>query len=174
VFHADATDFDRLGKAFARLPSEIKHKAAGRALRRISSMGMTQVVKRAAERIDIPQKHVRDKTRSSIGGEAITVTVRSDWIALSKLGARETRAGVTVRARGSYAQAFIARSKISSDMAVMRRAGQSRLPVNQLFGPNPANDINTDPGVYLDVMAGIASTHLLPRMLHELGRLLPR
>lgn len=174
MFNVDASDFDRLGKAFARLPSEMKYKAAGRALRRIGSMGVTQVVKRAAERIEIPQKHVRDKTRSTVGGDGITVTVRSDWIALAKLGARETRTGVTVRARGSYAQAFIARSKVSGYMAVMRRAGPSRLPVNQLFGPNPANDINTSPDVYLDVMAGIASTHLLPRMLHELGRLLPR
>jgi hypothetical protein len=42
-----------------------------------------------------------------------------------------------------------------------------------LFGPNPAHAITNNPEVYLDVLAEIIRDHLAPRMLHEIGRLLP-
>jgi hypothetical protein len=168
-----AEDFFRLSKQFERLPEKIKTSVTAKAMRRVAQMGATQVVKRAAERINIPQKFVRERTSAFQRQNEGVIYVRSDWIELYKLGARQTRTGVTVRARGSYQSAFIAKMK-SGHVGVFMREGSARLPIQQLHGPNPANDINTSPDIYTDLMVQVAEHHVMPRLLHELGRALPR
>ncbi len=168
----DTTDFFRLSAAFERLPAEIKTKVAARAMARIGDMGRTRIVRRIADRIDLPPGIVRDKTQAYISGDAAVVRVASDWISLYRIGARQTRSGVTVRARGSYRSAFIA--TMNGGTAVFKREGSSRFPVEALYGPNPANDVRTSPDVYQAVLIDIAEKMILPRMLHELGRILPK
>lgn len=169
----DAADFWRLSREFARLPHEIKAIVTTRAMRRVADMGRTQVVRRLVERIDVPAGVVRSRTHAQeIGGQAI-VSIRSKWIALHELGARQTRTGVTVRLRGSYRSAFIARMG-SGHAGVFRRDGKARLPISELFGPNPANDVATSPDVYQQLIDQVAETHVLPRLLHEMGQALPR
>jgi hypothetical protein len=171
----DASDFVQLSRAIGRLPGEIKAKALARAMRRVTDTARSRVVKRSAERIDIPQNLVREKTTAmfNAGGNTSQVVVRSGWIPLYKIGATQTSRGVRVRMRGSYNHAFIAKMA-SGHVGVMRRVGMSRLPIRELFGPNPANDIVNHDQVYLQVLAEVMDDVLLPRVLHELGRILAK
>ncbi|WP_376704698.1 phage tail protein [Mesorhizobium sp. ISC25] len=173
--HVDASDFEHLGRAIARLPEEIKAKAAARAMRRVTEMARSRIVKRDAERIDIPPSRVRAVTTAQFnaGGNTSDVVVRSGWIPLYKLGATQTAKGVRVRLRGSYRSAFIAEMK-SGHAGVFRRQGKARLPIRELFGPNPAHDITNNPEVYLQVLTEVIEQNLMPRYLHEVDRLLPR
>lgn len=169
----DARDFWRLSKEFGRLPAEIKAKVTARAMARVAQMAATQVVRLIAARVNLPAGIVREKTKPFQSAGQAVVAVRSDWISLYRIGAHQTRTGVTVRARGSYAHAFIAAMK-SGHTGVMLREGSHRLPVTELYGPNPAHDITRNPADYQDLIDDVASKVVLPRMLHELGRALPR
>jgi len=168
----DAQDFFRLSRAFERLPAEIKAKVTARAMARIGDMGRTRVVRRIAERINLPQGIVRDKTKAYVSSDAAVLRVASNWISLYRIGARQTRSGVTVRARGSYKSAFIA--TMNGGTTVFKREGSRRFPVEVLYGPNPANDVVNNPDVYQNVMIDLAENFVFPRMLHELGRILPK
>jgi hypothetical protein len=172
----DASEIDQLGRAFLNLPGEIKTKAMARAMRRMRDMARTQVVKLGAARIDVPVGKVRERTTAyfNAGGNTIEVVEKSGWIRLYELGARPTGVGVSVKLRGSYRHAFIA-SMSSGHTGVMRRvAGATRLPIRELFGPNPAHDVTNNPEDYLEMMATLVEDNLAPRVLHEILNLLPR
>lgn len=173
--HADALDFEHLARGIARLPQEIKVKAAARAMRRVMQMTRTRVVKRSAERTDLTQARVRALTTAhfNAGGNTADVVMRSNWISLYKLGATQTAKGVRVRMRGSYRSAFIAHMG-SGHAGVFRRQGKARLPIRELFGPNPAHDITNNPDAFMKVLAEVIEQHLMPRYLHEVENLLPR
>ena len=170
----DASELEALSRAIGGLPGQIKTKAMARAMRRMRDMARSRIVKRSAEHTRLPPGIVGKATteRFNAGGNSQEVIVKSGWIHLYKLGARQTRRGVTVRGRGSYASAFIAQMK-SGHRGVMMREGSSRLPIRELFGPNPAHAITNNPEVYLDVIAEILQDHRAPRFLHELDRILP-
>lgn len=173
VITYDARDFWRLSVAFGKLPATIKATVMARAMSRVAQMGATRIARLAADRVNIPVGLVRERTRPfQKEGEAVVV-VRSNWISLYKIGARQTRTGVTVRARGSYRHAFIA-AMGSGHTGVMLREGNKRLPITELFGPNPAHDIERNPGDYQQLVADVAESYVLPRMLQELSRALPR
>lgn len=171
----DASEIDQLGRAFRNLSGEIKTKAMARAMRRMRDMARTQVVRLGAARVDIPVGKVRERTTAyfNAGGNTIEVVEKSGWIRLYELGATRTAVGVRVRGRGSYRHAFIA-GMASGHTGVMRRVGMSRLPIRELFGPNPAHDVTNNPEDYLDLMTTLIEDNLLPRVLHEIDRLLPR
>jgi hypothetical protein len=171
----DASELQQLGRAFRNLPGQIKTKAMARAMRRMRDMARTRVMRLGADRIDIPVGKIRERTTAhfNAGGNTIEVIEKSGWIALYELGARKTRVGVSVRLRGSYRHAFLGQMA-SSHKGVMRRVGKERLPIRELFGPNPAHDITNNPEDYLDLMGELIETELLPRVIHEIDRLLPR
>ncbi len=171
----DASEIEQLGRAIANLPGEIKGKAMARAMSRMRDMARTRIVRRSAERVDMTPAKVRQLTTAyfNAGSATIEVIEKSGWIPLYQLGARQTRSGVSVRLRGSYRSAFIAEMK-SGHRGVMKRQGKGRLPIRELFGPNPAHDVTNNPDVFLKVLAELIEDHLAPRILHELDRLLPR
>lgn len=171
----DASEIEQLGRAIANLPGEIKGKAMARAMSRMRDMARTRIVRRSAERVDVPAGRVRQMTTAhfNAGSATIEAIEKSGWIPLYQLGARQTRSGVSVRLRGSYRSAFIAEMK-SGHRGVMKRQGKGRLPIRELFGPNPAHDVTNNPEVFLKVLAELIEDHLAPRILHELDRLLPR
>lgn len=172
---ADASEYLALSRAIRKLPGEIKAKAFARAGRRVTQMARTAYLKRAAPRLKLPQKVIRDKTtaRFNAGGNTSDVIVKSGWIPLYKLGATQGAKGVRVRLRGSYRHAFIARME-SGHTGVMLRQGMDRLPIRELFGPNPAHDITNNDEVYLAVLAEVIDEALAPRVLHEVENLLDR
>ena len=171
----DTSEIEALSRAIGRLPEAIKTKAMASAMRRMREMAKTRIVKRNAEHTKMPPGIVRALTTASFnaGGNTQEVVVRSGWIPLAKLGATQTSRGVRVRGRGSYQHAFLAGFK-SGHRGVMMRVGSARLPIRELFGANPAHAITNNPEVYLQVMAELIEEHLLPRVLHEIDRLLPR
>lgn len=171
---ADASDYLALSRAIRKLPGEIRAKAFARGGRRVTDMARTAYLKRAAPRLKLPQKVIRDRTtaRFNAGGNTSDIVVRSGWIPLHKLGATQTSKGVRVRLRGSYRHAFIAQMD-SGHRGVMLREGSSRLPIRELFGPNPAHDITNNDAVYLELLAEVIDEALAPRVLHELDRILP-
>ncbi|MBP2560835.1 hypothetical protein J2857_003604 [Neorhizobium galegae] len=171
----DASEIEALSRAIMKLPGEIKAKAMARAMRRMRDMARTRVVKRSAERTDLPQRMVRELTTAvfNAGGNTVEIVEKSGWIGLYQIGATQTGKGVRVRGRGSYRSAFIAQMD-SGHRAVLKRVGRKRLPIRELFGPNPAHDITNNPEVFLKVLAELVEEALLPRFLHELGQILPR
>tara|TARA_R110002020_G_scaffold471284_1_gene698236 strand:- start:28852 stop:29388 length:537 start_codon:yes stop_codon:yes gene_type:complete len=171
----DASELEVIGRAIGKLPGHIKTKAMARAMRRMRDMARTRVVKRTAERVDLPTSRVREVTTAhfNAGGHTIEIIEKSGWIPLYRLGATQTSKGVRVRARGSYRSAFLAKFK-SGHRGVMKRTGAARYPIRELYGPNPAHDVTNNPEVYLKVLAELIETSLAPRVLHELDRLLPR
>lgn len=171
----DASEIEALSRAIGHLPEGIKTKAIASAMRRMRDMARTWIVKRNSEHTRLPPGIVRKLTTAAFnaGGNTQEIVVRSGWIHLYKLGATQTSRGVRVRGRGSYRHAFLASFK-SGHSGVMMRVGSKRLPIRELFGPNPAHAITNNPEVYLDVLAEIIQDHLAPRFLHELDRLLPR
>jgi hypothetical protein len=138
-------------------------------------MARTRIVKRSAERTDLPVRKVAALTRASFntGSNTIDIVEKSGWIALFDLGATQTPRGVRVRARGSYRSAFIAEMN-SGHRGVMKRVGKERLPIRELFGPNPAHDVTNNPDEFMQVLAQLIEEHLLPRTLHEVDRLIGR
>jgi hypothetical protein len=175
VIEVDAQAYLALSRAIRKLPAEIRAKAFARAGRRVTDMARSRYIKRAAPRLSLPQKFIREVTtaRFNAGGNTSDVIVRSGWIPLYRLGATQTSKGVRVRLRGSYRHAFIAKMK-SGHVGVMLRQGAARLPIRELFGPNPAHDITNNDRVYLEVMAEVIEEALAPRVLHEIGRILPK
>lgn len=175
MFIADASEYIALSRAFRRLPGEIKAKAFARAGRRASSQMLTAYVRRAAPRLKLPQKIVRAAARARYQAlsNSAEISVKSSWIPLYKLGASQNSKGVRVRLRGSYRHAFIA-AMGSGHEGVFMRESKARLPITELYGPNPAHDIVNNDDVYLDVLERIMNEKFAPRALHEVERLLPR
>jgi len=175
MLQADASDFVHLSRAIARLPEDIKAKAMARALRRVTDAARAKLVKRQSPRIKLPQGVIRKLTTAhfNAGGNTQEIIVRSGWLPLYKLGATQTAKGVRVRLRGSYRHAFIA-TMSSGHRGVFLRQGSESTPIRELFGPNPAHDITNNEDVYLPLVAEVVRDVLLPRFIHELGRILPR
>jgi hypothetical protein len=181
----DAKEIESLGRSIAALPGEIKTKAMARAMRRIRDMAKTRIVRTTAARTDLTRQMVAEKTtaRFNAGGNTIDVIEKSGWISLYKLGAVQTKVGVSTKLRGSYKQAFIG-AMASGHKGVMIRdladgegpGGRrvKRLGITELFGPNPAHDVTNNPDEYLQVVAELIEEALLPRVLHEIERLLPK
>lgn len=170
----DASEIDVLGRSVARLPGEIKAKAFARAMRRMRDMARTRIVRETSRRTDLPVGMVRALTTAAFnaGGHSVEVVMKSDWIGLAKLPHQQTAEGVRVKGRGLLKSAFRAKMK-SGHVGVMIRSGSERLPIRELFGPNPSHDITNNPDEYVKVLAQLIEEHLAPRVLHELGRLLP-
>lgn len=171
----DASELQQLGRAINNLPGQIKAKAFARAMSRMREMTRSRIVKRSAERTDVQQKVVRARTVAyfNAGSATIEAVMKSGWIPLYQLGATQGSKGVRVRLRGSYRSAFIA-TMSNGHRGVMKRVGQARLPIRELYGPNPAHDITNNPDQFLKVLADVIEDHLAPRVLHEIDRLLPR
>lgn len=170
---ADAVEFRALSRAIGRLPGDIKAKAFARAMRRMRDMARTRIVNRSAEHSKAPKHLIRARTTARVAAvDSIETRMKSDWIGLYKYGARQTRTGVTVKGRGSYKSAFLAKVG-SGHVGVFDRVGSARLPIQELFGANPAHAIANNPDVYLEVLAGLIDEALMPRVLHELSRLMP-
>ncbi|QKV20254.1 hypothetical protein [Oricola thermophila] len=174
MIYADATEYIALSRAFRRLPGDIKAKAFARAGRRVTQQARTQYLRRASPRLKLTQKVIKDLTtaRFNAGGNTSEVIVKSGWIPLAKLSATQTSRGVYVRPRGSYRHAFLA-TMASGHRGVFMRKGAARLPIRELFGPNPAHDITNNDRVYLEVLAEVIEEKLAPRVLHETEQLLP-
>lgn len=170
-FYIDSRDYAHFAVAFNRLPAKIKAKAFNRAMRRVRDMTKTRIIRAASDWTDTPQKFIRPGTYATESNADITVRMRTQWINLVKLGAKQGSAGVRVKGRGLLEGAFIAGMK-SGHMGVFIRLGKSSLPIHELYGANPAHAINRRPDFFRDQLIEIAEQHLVPLLLHEFERLI--
>ena len=165
----DARDFARLGRLIGSLPADIQRQAIASATRRVGEMARTAVVRRIAADSGMRVGDVRAVTRMFASGDTATIAMKSGWWPLSKLGAaRQTRSGVTVRNWGAHRGAFVGKGQ------VFRRISAARLPISMLWGPNPVAEVHQEPESYEAILAEVVATHLTPRVLHEVDRLLSR
>lgn len=171
----DARDFRVLGAAIHRLPADLKAKAFRSAINHTGKKARTQITRLAASYSGLPYRFVRGASQLRLTGDDVEIKLRSRWISLAKLGARQTRKGVSVRGRGSYAGAFLAQSKISGGSAVLIRRGPARLPVRELYAANPAHAMGADRhGEFQRMADAIMDRDFAPRLLHEIDRRLAR
>ena len=171
--HFDAREIEQLSRAIHNLPGEIKAKAMARAMRRMRDMARTRIVQYHSKRLSLPPSRIRKLTTASFnaGGNTIDIVEKSGWIPLIDLAATQNRKGVRTRYRGSYKSAFIATMK-NGHRGVFIRSGKKRLPIRELFGPNPAHDITNNPDEFLRVLAELVEDQLAPRVLHEIENLI--
>jgi len=170
--HVDAREFFALSQHFAKLPKVIKERVTTRALRRMQQRGTTEAVRQASRRIKLLQKLTRPAfSPSKVSSSEARIYVKSGWIPLSKLATGQGARGVKLSGRKQIRGSFLS-TMGSGHGGVFKRTGASRLPIKELYGPNPANDIATSPDEYADLIADIMGKELGGRMLHELGRAL--
>jgi hypothetical protein len=187
--HIDALEMEQLQRALAGLDGTVQAKVVARALRRAAQMARTQVVRRASEQSDMPFGEVRRRTIVlNAGGSSSEIVMRSGWWPLYKLGgAHETKppkltkkqikervrqprsTGVIVRSWGHHRGAFIAGMR-SGHKGVFIRTSGSRLPIRELWGPNPASFVNNHPAEYEAILADVQRRVVVPRIMHEIAR----
>lgn len=175
ALHIDASNFRALGAAMHRLPADLKAKAFRSAVNHTGKKARTQIARLAAKYSGLPYRFTRDAAQMRLTGDDVEIKLRSRWISLAQLGPRQTRKGVSVRGRGSYAGAFIAHSKISGTNAVLVRKGKRRTPVRELYAANPAHAMGADRhGEFQRMAEEIMDRDFGPRLLHEIDRRLSR
>lgn len=174
VLAIDSREFQRLADAFDRLPHDMRAKVFGRAIGRSRKVVERTYARLASARMDIAQKHIMARMRSSASGDQMTLTIRSTQIPLHELGPRQLRRGVSVPLRGSYRSAWIARSG-KGQGKVLKRKGADRYPTRMLFGPNPAGEATRNPPVYEamlgEIAEGVFMTEMARGISYMLGRL---
>jgi hypothetical protein len=172
----DARDFRVLGAAIQRLPADLKAKAFRSAVNHTGKKARTQITRLAAKYSGLPYRFVRGAAVMRLTGDDVEIKLRSRWISLAQLGGRQTRKGVSVRGRGSYAGAFkIASSKVHGGPAVLIRKGSARTPVRELYAANPAHAMGADRhGEFQRMAEEIMASDFAPRLLHEIDRRLAR
>jgi hypothetical protein len=171
-YRIDAAEFLAKSARIAALPDGIRTSVLSKAFRAVSRASESKIVKQVAVDTTMRQKDVRDKLRTFYSDHDVTHVVTSPWIPLAKLGAaRQTKTGVTVRGWGAHRGAFIL-SKLGGN--VYARTSAKRFPIKKLYGPNPANHINTHPERFRKILEDEADRRLLPEVDRLLGLLLDR
>ncbi len=173
IIQIDAADFDRLADAFKRLPPDMRAKVFGRAMGRSRNVVERTYSQLASARMDVAQKHIKARLRTTSTDDEMTLTVRSAQIPLHELGARQTARGVSVPLRGSYRSAFIAKAGRGKGK-VLKRVGKSRTPTRMLFGPNPAGEATRNPPVYETMLGEIANGVFLGEIARGVSFMLGR
>lgn len=140
-------------KRAERLLAGIKNgapKAASRAINKVAKSTRTQVVRQISKETGLPQKDIRQRNvrLRSASYRSLIARLRlfAKAIPIVRLKARQVKSGVTYRlgsVRHQIEHAFIA-TMPSGHRGVYLRAGKSRLPIRQQYGPNPLDSINPD------------------------------
>ena len=179
--YVDSSDFSRLSTKLAHIPAEIKAKAFSRALRRVRNMAKTQVVRRAAKDSGLRYSDVNKITRAfNTGSDTARIVMRAGWIPLYKLGAaRQTGRGVSVRKWGAHKGAFIATMRTGHTGVFVRVSGtrmekKNKEQIRELWGPNPVSNVLRDDEKYLRVLSKVMQENFVPRVEHEINRILSR
>lgn len=172
-FNAD--DFLRVAHLFDRLPRDVQQIAFRRAAARTRSVVERNYARFAARHIKVQQKLIIARMKSAYADGGVTLTVKSGFIPLNEIGARQQRYGVHVRGRGRINGAFIPpASSARAAGLVLHRMAAGRLPTQMLFGPNPAHAVGRTPKVYEDLLAEIAKGEFATVILQQIGYLLLR
>lgn len=171
----DARDVARLAGVLVHLPTEIREKAVYRAFKRVGEQVRSAVIRKAATDSGMRPSDVRAVTRlPKVDGQEIIVSMRSEWWPLYKLGgATQTRRGVRVRGWGPHKGAFLPQVG-AGHTGVFRRTGPERLPIKELWGPNPVANVLKTPDTYEGMLRDIMAARVAPQVLKEVEFLLSK
>lgn len=173
-FGLDYSQVQRIDRAIQRMPQEMKAKAVSRAMRQVTGVGRTRIVDETSKISKMPKSLVSGVTKAGLAGtDTQKFIVRSDWIALMRLGAIQVPEGVYVNLRGSYKSAFIEAVK-NGHHGVFRRVGKRRFPIREQFAANPANVVGNKPDEFTTILTDILAERYLPRLIHEVEYLLSK
>jgi len=175
ALNIDTSQIAELEKLFAQLPSDIRHRVAARAMKRMAQRGNTAIVRDIAALTQIQAKHVRKRTRTyyDAGDLSLDTNVNSSFIPLIEIGGDRMKRALRRKAkglRGSARTAFLA--TIKHDRSIFRRVGPERGPVEEQFGPNPAHAVGNAPERYQALLLEILRSDLIPRVEHEMKQAL--
>lgn len=171
--YADAIDFAQYSRAFSRLPREIKGKAVRRTMSNLGKKGRTKIVRDVAKFSSAPQKHIRQYMVMRNSPAGIDYQLRMPWLSFAKLGSKQRKSGVYLRRRGLIKGGFHAKMSSGHENAFIRKSSK-RLPIQGLYGPNPAHAVINNEDRYEAFLAEILEEDGADRLLHEVGRLLPK
>ncbi|MEF2553242.1 hypothetical protein VQ042_18075 [Aurantimonas sp. A2-1-M11] len=148
-------------------------KVFGRAIGRSRKVVERTYAQLASARMDIAQKHIIARSRTSSSSSNMMLTIRSAQIPLHELGAKQRARGVQVSSRGSYRSAFIAKAG-KGQGKVLKREGAGRFPTRMLFGPNPAGEATRNPAIYEEMLGEIANGVFLGEIAQGISEMLRR
>lgn len=161
VLDIDAGEIDALARSVEATEADVT-KAMNRALSRTARHVFTQVRRSVSKSAMVPQKVLRSRLRLRVSRRAGQAVI---WVGLNplnptRIGARQTKTGVTARGRRRFPGAFIARGR------VFKRRGQGRLPLD-----TPTIEIDQDVYRVLKTKDFPTATDFYLRTLkHELVR----
>lgn len=178
----DEKQIERAEELLKNIPDGVS-KAIVNAINRAAEGARTDAVKKARERYHVKAKDIRktiEIERATYENQAAIVRAEGSPLALSKFKITpskppQKRRKKPVIARvirgegGPIPGAFVARMK-SGHIGVFKRAGKSRLPITQLFGPSVPQMLG-----YETVTAFVeerAQERLEQRLEYEIDRLL--
>lgn len=181
----DAKECARLERKMADLGRALRDRVIRRSIATVLRRMRTQTVRDIVEGTDMRPSAVRSKVRAMVVTDAALITVRSSFIPLIDLGsarqfggkrkrngkghfvaAGKQRGGVTVRGWGRHAGAFIA--TMGGHRGIFTRKGEGRLPVKELWGPNPAAYVLKHDGEFLQMLTSVAQHELVPEIERQI------
>jgi hypothetical protein len=129
VLDVNIAEVDALARSVGAVESVVR-KAMDAALRRTARHVFTHVRRSVGRAANAPQKALKDRLRMRVRRERGTAVI---WVGLNPLnpvrvGARQTRRGVTARGGRRWDRAFIANGKNGRER-VFRRTSKARLPL---------------------------------------------
>lgn len=167
----DLTGIDRLAAGYAK-----KAGAAGpivaRALNRAGDQATTALGRQLAKETGLGVSKVRGSVharRASRSDLVYTIKVDGGAVPLSEFGARQQKKGVSARPWG-IRRIFPGTFQGVAGARVFKRQGKARLPIQQLYGPDLAKEVER--GQSLDVVAKTAQEAFSKRVAHEVARMI--
>lgn len=138
------SDLRKLSKQLSAVERKVLPKATNRSLNRVGSKVDTQVRRYVSKKVGVSQKMLKHRgffARISSNMKTLTTTIRVMYgaIPLADFNPRQTKQGVTAKAYGKrkvYNNTFIVESL---GRHVFVRQGKERLPIQKIYGPNPAS-----------------------------------
>jgi hypothetical protein len=148
-------------------------QAVGRALNRAGDQALTAMGRVLAKESGLAVRAVREKIsaiKAEPGDLAYTIRVRGGAEPVGHFAPRKTRKGISARPwakrRVFPGTFFIPRAK----QRVFKRLGKERLPIQQLWGPDLAKEVER--GQSLEMVKTASQEAFGRRLAHELSRIL--
>lgn len=156
-----------LRKALRQAPKAVGQKAVAAAINRTAAMARTQLKRDIATQGKLPQKLVTPGLpvkKATPGKPEATIIPTGKRISLTKLGAKQTRAGV--RAGKHFRKSAFIPKSTSRQWPVFKRAGRSRLPVIKQTVPGVRAIASRK--VIADTIRKFIELKLVERVNHEI------
>jgi len=166
------TNFDQVARHLRSLPPKIKGRVVARSLNHVGGTTRTNIkriiVQASGLKSGVVGAGMSVKRATAFNPEYV-IRVRGKYHNAGAFGAREIRSGVSAapwKRRQRFKSAFMING------AVLVRTGSGRYPIKAVFGPSPARELmRPENGAQILITAHL-SGKVMPRVRHELLRVL--